>query len=240
VGLREAEYANYFELDSPAYFMITRDIFEIENELHRIPNSNYHIAGSGEQPDFVVMSDSLHNTRRFEYPWVTRRLPKGINNLLDVGGSSSWTLYASQRVPYVVVVDIDPKVKEMHDRIRHYTGKFNNIRSITADWLDNKLPNALFDCSVSISTIEHMGKNTLSRAMSELRRVTKPDGTIIVTMDFDLLETPSIPKALVTEELAKLGIVEKDIVGWNASVLGNKLPNGVIGVICVSFKNNEV
>lgn len=205
----------------PNYLIVTKQIFDLETHIYlncKIP-----------------LNDSIHLTRRFEYPWVTMNISANVKSILDIGGGSSWSYFQSTITPDFTILDMDPAIEERTNLIKKCTNQFNNIKSITCNWLENKLPDNMVDCTCSISTIEHMGEGTLGKAISEMKRVTKPNGTIIFTMDVDVQGNPSIPFEYAKQELKKIGVElpepNKDCI------LASIDDRGTIGVICVAMKN---
>ncbi|MDD3774000.1 MAG: class I SAM-dependent methyltransferase [Patescibacteria group bacterium] len=103
--------------------------------------------------------------------------------VLDIGGCESLLpLFLAEQGFKVTVYDF-----------RKYPEHHANLTNIKGDFLENKLPKDSFDYVVLISTIEHMGfgsygapiyKNADFRAMSEIKRILKPNGKIIITFPF--------------------------------------------------------
>ena len=76
---------------------------------------------------------------------------------------------------------------------RKYPERHPNLSNIKGDFLQNNLPHNVFDYVVMISTIEHIGFSSYGApvyedadfwAMSEAKRVLKPNGKIVITFPF--------------------------------------------------------
>jgi ubiquinone/menaquinone biosynthesis C-methylase UbiE len=164
-------WADYRYLASSDFFRITKAIYDVEEKFHRIINCSY-------------MRDSMHNTRRFEYPWVTISIPPVMGKVLDVGsGGTSITAYLAGRGSEYYALDHDANAINQIDTIRDYLD-LPNIRPVMCDAKNMSVfPDNTFDTTISISVIEHMSKDDFKKAVDEIVRVTKSSGTILLTMD---------------------------------------------------------
>jgi len=164
-------WADYRYLASSDYFRITRAIVDVEERFHKIINCFY-------------MRDSMHNTRRFEYPWVVLSLFHGMGKVLDVGsGGTSLTAYLASINGEYYALDYSANAIMQIDTIRDTLDLFN-LRPVMCDAKDMTVfPDNTFDATISVSVIEHMSKDDFKKAVGEIVRVTKSGGTILLTMD---------------------------------------------------------
>ena len=129
-----------------------------------------------------IQRDSLHNTRRFEYPWVFLNLSRSCDSLLDMGsGGSSFTFFLTQYVDKVVALDKELEPLNEMDTIKRCTGRFHNLETKCVDLLDSGYEDDSFHTVISISALEHAGHSNLEKAFSEAFRIAR--NSVIVTMD---------------------------------------------------------
>ncbi len=186
-------WASVTKFPDERFFLITKDIFDLETYLStHIDNHRQRIDGTGENHKLRVLRDSLHHTRRYEYPYAILNMPLEVRNVLDVGGGSSFSYYMGERVEYCLILDIDQKVGDEHQSVITHTRKFRNVAFRLGDVREIPYPDDSFDYVTCISTLEHMDDKNLMLALSEMMRVAKPDGVIVVTMDVSLTKSDTI------------------------------------------------
>ncbi len=164
-------WADYRFIASTEFFNVTREIRNIEDRFHSHVQVGY-------------MNDSMHNTRRFEYPWVVTCIPYKRGMVLDVGsGTSSLMTYLAPKCGEYYALDYDAEAIKQIDLIRETLG-IKNLRPVycNAEVID-VFPSDAFDVTISVSVIEHMNKDAFKKAIDEIVRVTKPGGVILLTMD---------------------------------------------------------
>ena len=98
-------------------------------------------------------------------------LPSGAR-LLDAGCGSGRTLDDLTRFGRVTGLDLSPLA------VRTARGRGHDVRQ--ADILDMPLPDGRFDAVTCLDVLEHIRDD--GRALSELLRVTRPGGAIVVTV----------------------------------------------------------
>ena len=166
------EWADYHYLDEQGYFLLSRELVDIAIDC-------------GKEP-----SDSLHWSRRFEYPWVYFNLqPFNQNDLvLDAGGGQTvLQFFLSKRVKEVYNLDVNRDYIDWINKVKQARG-FNNVFPILGDLTTMPFPSSYFDKTICISVLEHLAKDKVTDGIEELIRVTKPQGKIAITMDI-ILET---------------------------------------------------
>lgn len=169
----EFKWADYRELVAPNFFSITMRLAQIE----RVTRMEYQHTN--------VLRDSIHWSRRYEYPWAFITLSPYSKNeiILDVGCDCT---------PFqFLLADVGGKVYSLDhgqdsiDAVQSIKGarSIDNIFPILGDACHMDFPSAFFDKTVVISTLEHIPKNDIENALAEIIRVTKPEGKIVISMD---------------------------------------------------------
>lgn len=124
------------------------------------------------------------NERIIEIPWIFSQIDFGKNKkgkVLDVGWLES-TVGISLATAGFQVTGIDIRKGEL---------THPNFRSIQGDICQSDLPSNTFDYVILLSTVEHIGLDTLygkanpntsdQRAINECLRVLKPGGKLLIT-----------------------------------------------------------
>lgn len=132
---------------------------------------------------------NLAGDRDIEWAFVAAHIPPGPGEALDFGpGASSLGLIAAERGFKVTAVDLMPVTRYyLHDAIDFVQG----------DILEMPLPENHFDLVINCSTVEHVGLAgrygvTKSKAdgdleaMARLRKLMKPDGTMLLVIPVGL------------------------------------------------------
>lgn len=132
--------------------------------------------------------------RVVEYPWLISRLEQNSGKLLDAGSALNfhWLLqHPKLSQKDVTIVTLEPETVSFWKNRVSYV--FDDLRNLPFkdDW---------FDLVISISTIEHIGMDNsiysanrafvetknldFLKAVSELRRVTRPGGKVYITVPY--------------------------------------------------------
>jgi SAM-dependent methyltransferase len=119
----------------------------------------------------------LHPSKRWEYPWALERAPLPVGSrVLDIGcGASIFPLYLAESGHRVVACDREVPT-------RHATTP--NLSYLRGDLTAIPIVSATFDAVFCISVIEHLEGERIAIALSELRRVLRPGGLLLLTTDF--------------------------------------------------------
>ena len=132
-----------------------------------------------------------NTTRRFEYPWAFEalQLKRGLR-ILEVGGSLSGFQFAIDRAG-CDIDNVDPgsdffasgwKVTpETMEMLNSLLGTDVLLRNLYLE--DAKYPDASFDRVVSISVFEHIPEPALASILAEVRRILRPGGLCVLTVD---------------------------------------------------------
>ena len=135
-----------------------------------------------------------NDTRVFEYPWAYEalRCAEGVS-VLEIGGGLSgfqWVLARSG----CRVVNVDPG-EAARGRgwpvdaatIRTLGRRFSAVVELKNSTIDRaELPDESFDRVVSISVIEHVPRDDLRLLLEHVRRILKPGGQFVLTVDLFL------------------------------------------------------
>jgi SAM-dependent methyltransferase len=121
----------------------------------------------------------LHPSKRWEYPWALNQadlVPD--SRVLDAGcGASIFPIYLANEGYRVSAVDLAPPVglERLHDV---------DVDSIRGELTALPFADNSFDVAFCISVIEHLGRNGMSVALNELRRVIRYAGRLLLTTDY--------------------------------------------------------
>jgi len=149
--------------------------------------------------------DALH-TQLLDRWWPNTPVRRALKtDLFDEATGPGLVGYLEQRVPEVVAVDLS----SMAVRAAHGRGV---RRSVRADVVNLPFANASFDLVVSNSTLDHLDdRQAIEEALRELRRVTAPGGTVIVTLDNPRCPVVAVRSRLPHGLLRRSGLVAYDL-----------------------------
>jgi SAM-dependent methyltransferase len=129
--------------------------------------------------------------RVIEFPWLLAQAPHG--RTLDAGSTLNHAHILDRVQPLVDdlhIVTLAPEPESFPER---------GVSYVYADLRELPYRNGLFDTVISLSTLEHVGKDNsqyggstgeddpdeeLGRAVAELRRVVAPGGTLLVSVPY--------------------------------------------------------
>ena len=119
----------------------------------------------------------LHPSKQWEYPWALENAGLGLDSrVLDVGcGASILPLYLDRLGHRVVACDIDLD----WDLVGQ-----TPIPYLKADLTHLPFENAQFEAVFCISVLEHLAREQMTAALSELGRVLRAGGRLLLTTDF--------------------------------------------------------
>lgn len=142
-------------------------------------------------------ADPLHTwSRRWEYPYVHEALREAMSGpgvLLDAGaGATFFPFHVAHATPGTTVhaVDSDKRMGQVYDAVGDPSVVFTSTDITALDF-----PAAFFDGAYSVSVLEHIRDR--SRVASEVARVLKPGGPLVLTIDISIdgREDINIPDA---------------------------------------------
>jgi SAM-dependent methyltransferase len=203
------EWATYPRLLERDFFERTMALYFLEKELQ------------------TPIPDSMHWTRRFEYPWVMSKLGT-MTNILDVGaGSTALQFLAARRGVQVTSIDPDPNA------INWVNSRTNTLVK-NPKCIPGCLPNlpfstGEFDTVICISVLEHLPKSQILQSIQELIRVSRKE--VLITMDICMQEQPNQIDLGGFEKLMKELNVNMQIPGSNA--MNFSIDNHNFTVICI-------
>jgi hypothetical protein len=162
------EWATYPRLLEHSYFEWTRKLREMEERLH------------------TPIPDSLHWTRRFEYPWILYNLFRNEpahRTLIDVGsGATALQFLISVQQPGWGVTSIDPDLAAV--AWINSRGHPQNPVSRLGGFPVLPFNCDRFDIGICISVLEHLPKEQVLPSIRELLRVSRKE--VLITMDVAL------------------------------------------------------
>ncbi|MBM3255692.1 MAG: class I SAM-dependent methyltransferase [Candidatus Omnitrophica bacterium] len=139
-------------------------------------------------PEYFAKDTLAPTDRYIEYPFAVRNLPKPPARLLDVGCAGSFFPLILAGFGYDAFA-VDIRKYAIINKIKYENFRFCNESIIKTGFPDN-----YFDAITAISTVEHIGlsgrygisedSSADKIAVAEMKRITKPNGIIILTVPF--------------------------------------------------------
>jgi SAM-dependent methyltransferase len=137
-----------------------------------------------------------NTTREYEYPWCFYCSPlhQGMR-VLEIGGSLSGFQFVLSKLG-IDVINLDPGEEEKprgkcwpisldkHDRLNRSFR--THVKLCKCFIQDAGFPDACFDRVFAISVLEHIPEDELGVLMSHVKRVLKPNGILVATVDLFL------------------------------------------------------
>ena len=180
------------------------DEFKTFNARHHAPHGTWfrdHLRRFGERSSLRVLLagpyawQQNNQSRRFEYPWAFAEVQSLGNHLriADVGASLAGLQYTLARAGHEVhAVDpglaatgvgweVDPDFHNQIARIHRAPVELHPTTLADARFNDQCL-----DVVLSVSTIEHFGRDDLEAFAEAARRALRPGGHLILTIDLFL------------------------------------------------------
>src|SRR5690348_11165812 len=131
-----------------------------------------------EEFDRIALLTEQHGGGRaggVYFDYLMRHVPPGVENALEVGcGGGEFTRLLASRARSVIALDLSP---EMIRLAKAYSSNYKNIEYRLCDVMQTSLPDAGFDCVVSIATLHHL---PLEQALQKMKDALKPGGTLII------------------------------------------------------------
>jgi SAM-dependent methyltransferase len=134
-----------------------------------------------------------NSTRVFEYPWAYHAIRRAGSNLriLEVGGGLSGLQFVLAREGYFVV-NVDPGQDSLgwqyqSDLHRRLCRAYDAPVELFPKKIDSlELPPHSFDVILSVSALEHFCDPDLATLAGAIKRLLKPDGIAVLTVDLFL------------------------------------------------------
>lgn len=149
----------------------------------------------------------------YEYPWAFHAAPLHAGmSVVEIGGGLSGFQFALAKQG-VSVVNVDPGEAatgvgwrcDAESMARLNRAFRTTVRLENTTLGDAGLPGASVDRIYSISTIEHIPTDELPMLASEIRRILRPGGELVLTLDLFL-------------DVAPFTHQDRNRYGWNADV----------------------
>lgn len=170
------EWASIHYMLKPHVFMMTKVLYELEVKRVR-PGRDW--------------LDSLHQTRRWEYPWLLSTMQpwNKTDVVIDAGCSNTaWPVFIANGGCDVIGFDVDAiAILDAIDLC-----KVPNVAYEVRDIRDTKYPSGIADKVTCISVLEHFPRDEWKAGLAELLRITKRGGKVGITLDISLSNNDSL------------------------------------------------
>ncbi len=137
-------------------------------------------------PEYPIPGDALaHFSRQWEYPytWVNAGPP---GRVLDAGSGITFLPFLLSAAGFDVECCDDGGALDFPGRYRDAASRTGcDVRFTTCSLSALPHADASFDAAVCVSVLEHTGQDA-PLIVSELARVVRPGGRLVLTMDVDL------------------------------------------------------
>ena len=135
-----------------------------------------------------------NTTREFEYPWAHAQLQGAKNaDILEIGGGLSGFQFTLAKLGHKMT-NLDPGLAARgkgwtvnNDAMATLNKKFGTSVTLKNCFIEEaNLADESFDYVMSISTIEHIPEPDIETILSHVKRVLRPGGKFILTLDLFL------------------------------------------------------
>jgi len=194
-GLPPTRWAKDEEYDIPFYKEVTKEMIEV-NEY----TGSRRRDPQGEHPNASLYADGLYWSRQWEYPWAIESAelvgPDGFvvedikdMKVLDVGcGHAPFLIYLGQMG--CQAYGSDPGGGPSEESIDGLWGVFNPcfgwpwVKELRQEGMqDLSWPDDYFDRVFCTSVIEHLSPEVAEAGVREMKRVLKPGGLLVISVD---------------------------------------------------------
>lgn len=137
-----------------------------------------------------LIINPINIVRYFEFQFVHESNEwNQVHKILDVSSPRMFALYIAKNYPHINYHYINPDVKDTEQTKKMLVRKeyFNNLLLSNEDATKLNYMDGTFDTIISISVIEHIPDNGDIKALKEMWRVLRPNGSLIITI-------PCMPK----------------------------------------------
>lgn len=220
------EWASFRRLLEHSFFLSTAALFKIEEELG------------------TPIHDSLHWSRRFEYPWVIQRLKDPGKLILDVGaGATALQFFLTREGMPTISLDIDKDAVEWINSRSTKSTAIVSDGTVKTVWSKphagiGSLPDLClsansFETCLCISVLEHLPKAQILPSIQELIRVAAKH--VIITLDVALTRSQKQLDAVDLVELTK-ALDLPEIPMLPLDVLDFVIDGQRFGVLCMHLQ----
>jgi 2-polyprenyl-3-methyl-5-hydroxy-6-metoxy-1,4-benzoquinol methylase len=139
--------------------------------------------------DYVWPVDPLHTwSRCWEYPYVFHHILEQAapgSKVLDFGSGATFFPFAVARQGYAVTcLDNDLKcIRDTEKACSRLSAGSGTVRAVASQGDQMPVADASFDIVYSVSVLEHISEP--ASLISELHRVLRPGGALVITIDID-------------------------------------------------------
>ncbi len=125
-----------------------------------------------------------HQCYFLEYPWIVKNIPKGVKNIIDVGGGlGALQFYLGKRYE-IMNIDRMPYQNILSDISKRADIKLHYFQTELGDLSLTFKIDKLADCIVSCSSIEHNLELYTENCLRNMKTMIHKGGYIIITVPF--------------------------------------------------------
>jgi 2-polyprenyl-3-methyl-5-hydroxy-6-metoxy-1,4-benzoquinol methylase len=190
----------------------------IEQDFHHYTQALYDLETELQTP----IHDSLHWSRRFEYPWIMSQLQTAdTSSVLDAGSGATAIQFMLSRsnIP-TTSIDIDQSAVDWINKRNpkkmwaQASGMLeiteaNKPQSVQMSLTKLTFPENTFGTSICVSVLEHLPKPEVLPAIRSLVRVSK--GNVLITMDVCFDKANQVDMSIFPELMRALGVEVKPV-----------------------------
>jgi len=156
---------------------------------------------SGEIDGLSLYNGEAWHFRPWEYTWALEQLDGGV--VLDAGSGVTHPLQflLALRCERVIAVDTDPRLADRPP--------FAGLDRVVASLCEMPIEDGSVDQVFCISVLEHLSESDRAAALREFRRVVRPGGSVVLTMDCPRV----LPRAMI-DDAATAGLVPR----WDVDI----------------------
>lgn len=160
------EWATYPRLLERNFFEWTKELYTLEKQL------------------LTPIPDSMHWTRRFEYPWILSKITMSPppRSFVDAGSGATALQFAlTRRGDSVMAIDPDPTAVDWINTRCLCCPGIRSSSAVTGGFPVLPFKDDQFDVGICISVLEHLPKQQVLPSIRELLRVSCKE--VLITMD---------------------------------------------------------
>lgn len=183
-------------------------------------------------------NSALHWSRVYEWPWVIEHGFSGADagdDVLDAGGGHAVLQYALAKRFRGRVVNLDTNEESLRaGGTMARLLALKNLEHVRGDIAEIPYPDGRFGTVFCVSVLEHTG-TAWREIVNELFRVTKPGGSVLITLDV-MVEGDRAQDGLSFDEMRELISVGGEVLPTKESIWRHWVNKGKELLCCLCLK----